>query len=78
MGVLDILFGRKRLKGAKLDRLFALSSARLTIESELGLRPAGVFAVVFKPLSSGEFARVVQEIDVLMGVGEHGLWSEGR
>ena len=78
MGVLDILFGRKRLKGPKLDRLFALSSARLTIESELGLRPAGVAAVVFKPLSAGEFARVEQEIDELLGVAAQGSGSEVR
>jgi hypothetical protein len=68
MGLTDVLFGRKRLKGAKLDKLFALSTAQITLETELGLKPAGVAAVCFKPLSAGEFARAEQEIDELLGV----------
>ena len=68
MGFTDVLFGRKKLKGAKLDRLFALSTAQITLETELELRPAGVAGIVFKPLSAGEFARAEQEIDELLGV----------
>jgi hypothetical protein len=68
VGFTDVLFGRKKLKGAKLDRLFALSTAQITLETELGLRPAGVGGIVFKPLSAGEFARAEQEIDELLGV----------
>jgi hypothetical protein len=68
MGFTDVLFGRKKLKGAKLDRLFALSAAQITLETELGLKPAGIAAVCFKPLSAGEFARAEQEIDELLGV----------
>ena len=69
MGLTDVLFGgRKRLKGAKLDKLFALSTAQVTLETELGLKPAGVAAVVSKPLSAGEFARAEQEIDELLSV----------
>ena len=36
----DVLFGRKKLKEAKGERLFALSTARVTLEVELGLKPA--------------------------------------
>lgn len=78
MGVLDVLLGRKRLKGAKLDRLFGLSTARITLEAELGLRPAGVAAVVSKPLSAGEFARAEREIDELLGVAAASSGSEVR
>ena len=67
MGVFDVLFGRKKLGGAKLDKLFALASAQVSLEAELGLRPAGVAAVVFKPLSAGEFARAETEIEELLG-----------
>ena len=42
VGLGDILFGQKKLKGAKLDKLFALSTAQVTLEAELGLQPAGV------------------------------------
>ena len=79
MGLTDVLFGgRKRLKGAKLDKLFALSTAQVTLETELGLRSAGVTAVMGKPLSAGEFARAEQEIDELLGVVAQTSGSEVR
>lgn len=78
MGFTDVLFGRKRLKGAKLDKLFALSTARITLEAELGLKPAGVAAVVSKPLSAGEFQRVEQEIDELLAVAAQTSGAEVR
>jgi hypothetical protein len=68
LGLTNILFGRKRLQGAKLDRLFAVTTAQITLQTELGLRPTGVAAVVAKPLSAGEFARVEREIDELVGI----------
>jgi hypothetical protein len=78
MGVFDVLFGKKKLKGAKLDKLFALSSAQVTLEAELGLRPAGVAAVVFKPLSAGEFARAESEIEELLGAVAQSSGSQVR
>ena len=78
LGLGDVLFGRKKLKGAKLDRLFALSTAQVTLETELGLRPAGAAGVVFKSLSAGEFMRAEQEIDELLGVVAQTSGSEVR
>ncbi len=37
------------------DRLFALTTAAVTLDTECSLKPAGVGAVIFKPLSAGEF-----------------------
>jgi hypothetical protein len=68
LGLRDVLFGRKQLKAAKSERLFALSTARVTLETELGLKPAGVAAVVFKPLSAGEFVRAENELQELLDV----------
>ena len=68
MGFTDILFGRKRLKDAASERLFAISTARITLESELGLKPAGVAALCFKPLSAGEFVRAENEMQQLLEV----------
>ena len=62
MGLADILLGRKKLKGPAQDRLFALSTARVTLDTELGLETAGSGGIVFKPLSAGEFMRAEQEI----------------
>jgi hypothetical protein len=78
MGLGDLLFGRKRLKGAKLDKLFALSTAHVTLRAELDLRSAGVAAVVFKPLSASEFARAERELDELLGVVARDSGSEVR
>jgi hypothetical protein len=78
VGLGNILFGRKKLAGAKLDKLFALSAAQVTLEAELGLRSSGVAAVVFKPLSAGEFARAEQEIDELLGVTAQSSGSQVR
>jgi hypothetical protein len=78
LGLADVLFGRKKLKGASLDKLFALSTAQITLESELGLKPAGAAAVVFKPLSAGEFTRAETEIDELLGVASRDSGSKVR
>ena len=78
MGFGDVLFGRKKLKGAKLEKLFALSTAQVTLESELGLKSSGAAAVVFKPLSAGEFARAEQELDELLSVAAQSSGSEVR
>jgi hypothetical protein len=66
MALRDSLFGRKKLAEPKDDRLFALSTATVTLETELGLKPAGVAAVTFKPLSSGDFARVDTDLESLL------------
>lgn len=66
MGFTDVLFGRKKLKPAAGDRLFALSTARVTLEVELGLKSAGAGGVVFKPLSAGEFVRAENELQELL------------
>jgi len=78
VGLGNILFGRKKLSGAKLDKLFALPSAAVTMDVELGLRTDGVAAVVFKPLSAGDFMRAEQEIDELLGVAARDSGSEVR
>ena len=66
MGLADVLLGRKKLKGAAGDRLFALSTAAVTLDTELGLRTAGAAGVVFKPLSAGEFVRAENELQELL------------
>jgi hypothetical protein len=66
VGIRDVLFGRKKLSEPREDRLFALATATVTLETELGLKPAGVAAVTFKPLSSGDFARVDTDVEQLV------------
>ncbi len=66
MGLLDVLLGRKKLKESRGDAIFALSTARVTLEVELGLKAAGAAAVCFKPLSAGEFAQAERELNELL------------
>jgi hypothetical protein len=66
LGLADVLFGRKKLKEAARERLFAISTARVTLDAELGLRPAGAAGVCFKSLSAGEFVRAENELQALL------------
>lgn len=66
MGLRDILSGRKKLPGPKDDRLFALTTAAVTLDVELGLKTAGAAAVSFKPQSSGEFKSAFDQVDQLV------------
>ena len=66
MGLGNILFGRKKLKPPAEDRLFALATACVTLDTELRLKPAGVAAVTYKSLSSGDFDRVETDVESLV------------
>jgi hypothetical protein len=66
VGLTDILFGRKKLKAPAQERLFAITTAAVSLDTECGLKPAGAGAVVFKPLSAGEFAQVERDVNELL------------
>jgi hypothetical protein len=66
MGLRDVLFGKKKLAGPAQERLFALSTAAITLNTELGLKTAGVGGVVFKPLSAGEFVRAENDLQQVL------------
>ena len=68
MGLGNVLFGRKKLKDASGERLFAISTARITLETELDLKSTGAAGVCFKPLSAGEFVRAENELQELLDV----------
>lgn len=68
MGLADVLFGRKKLKDAAGERLFAISTARITLEAELDLKSTSAAGVCFKPLSAGEFVRAENELQELLDV----------
>jgi hypothetical protein len=75
VGFLDVAFGRKRLKEASDERLFALSTAQVTLQTELGLTTAGAAAVVFKPMSAGEFMRAEEDMTSLLDTVAHSSGS---
>ena len=60
------IFGRKKLKEPAPDRIFAISTARITLQTELNLKPSGSAGVCFKPLSAGEFVRAENDLQQLV------------
>jgi hypothetical protein len=63
---LDALLGRSRPKQPKLDALFGVTAAAVTLEASLGLRPTGQAAVCFKPASGQGFAVASEELRGLL------------
>jgi hypothetical protein len=72
MGLFDALFGRRKVAGpAKADRLFAISTAYITLDTSFGVKPRGVSALVFQPLATGDFSQIVREMEeVVRSTGE--------
>ena len=66
MRFLDALLGRSSPKQPKLDALFAVPGAAITLEAGLGLRSTGSAAVCFKPASGEGFATASDELKGLL------------
>ncbi len=78
MKFLDTLLGRTQPKPSKLDALFALPSAAVTLEAGAGLRPTGRAAVAFKPASGQGFAEAGTELAPLLAMTAEQAGSELR
>jgi hypothetical protein len=80
LGLRDVLLGRKKLAKPAQERLFALTTAAVTLDVELGLKTAGVGGICFKPLSAGEFVRAESDIEQLLDsvAGESGSKLQRR
>ena len=59
MKFLDALLGRSKPVPARLDALFALPSAAVTLETEAGFVPSGQAGVCFKPVAEAAVASSV-------------------
>src|SRR3954451_16484770 len=71
MGFLDALLGKRKVKGPAPDRLFAITTAAIALETGPGIRTRGSAAIVFQPLATGDFAEIVSEMEeVVRGTGE--------
>lgn len=71
MGLLDILTGKRKLAKPAPDRLFAMSTAGVTLESEMSLKSTGKAAIVFQALSTADFDSIVADMEeVVRGTGE--------
>ena len=68
MGILDTLFGRQKPVPAGVERLFAMSTAQVAMETEQALTPAGTAAMCFKGIASGPFSQIQRDLDQLLNV----------
>jgi hypothetical protein len=62
MGLLDVLAGRRKLAKPAPDRLFALSTAYVTFQTELAISTRGVAGIVFQPLATADFEQIARDM----------------
>ena len=67
MGLFDALLGgRRKLSGPAPDRLFAMSTAYVQLETGLGIKPTGSAGLVFQPLGTADFESLMKETEELL------------
>ena len=63
MGFLDVLTGKRKLAKPAPDRLFAISTAYVTMDTGLGMSSRGAAAIVFQPLATADFESIVRDME---------------
>ena len=63
MGLLDVLTGKRKLAKPAPDRLFAISTAYVTMQTGLGMDARGAAAIVFQPLATADFDSIVRDME---------------
>jgi hypothetical protein len=63
VGLRDILWGRHQVKGPAPDKLFAITTAWVTLESGHSIAPAGRAAIVFQALATSEFEATIKDME---------------
>jgi hypothetical protein len=66
MGFLDSILGKTKLPEAKTDKLFAISTAAVTLETSLGYKADGLAGVCIKPMESSRYDAARAEIEDLL------------
>lgn len=63
MGLLDVLTGKRKLAKPAPDRLFAISTAYVTMQTSLDISSSGGAAIVFQSLQTADFATIVKDME---------------
>jgi hypothetical protein len=68
VGFLDALLGGRdrKLKAPAPDRLFAMTTAQITLDTGLDIKPRGVAGIVFQPLGTADFQQIVKGTEELI------------
>jgi hypothetical protein len=75
VGILDALFGRKRLPPSQTAKLGAIATAELTLSTELGATPSGSVGLAVKSVAASEFERVKNDLEQLLRTAGEDLGS---
>jgi hypothetical protein len=71
MGLFDALLGRSKVKGPAPDRMFAITTAAVALETGPGITTKGKAAIVFQPLATGDFEQIATEMEeIVRGAGD--------
>jgi hypothetical protein len=71
MGFMDALLGRRKTKASAPDRLFAITTAYVTLEAQHSITTQGAAAIVFQPLATGDFQQIVADVEeTVRGTGQ--------
>ncbi len=63
---LNSILGSTTLPRASLEKLFAISSASITMQSEFDLKPSSTAGICFKPIESSRYDSARTEIEELL------------
>ncbi|MDI3340600.1 MAG: hypothetical protein QJR03_08710 [Sphaerobacter sp.] len=72
----DALLGRSRPVPSKTERLFAISTAMVTLESQLGLKAIDRAGITFKPVESSYFERMSVDLNELLKISTQDTGSQ--
>jgi PspAB-like protein len=63
MGLLDVLTGKRKLAQPAPDRLFAMTTAYVTMQSGLEITSREAAAIVFQSLATADFTSIVRDME---------------
>jgi hypothetical protein len=66
VGLFDVITGRHQVKGPAPDRLFAISTAYVTLQAEHQIEPAGKAAIVFQALATSDFESTLRDMEAVV------------
>jgi hypothetical protein len=67
MGFLDVIRGKRDLKQPAPDRLFALTTAHVTLETGLGYKSRGSAGIVFQAVATADFQAILTDAQEVVG-----------
>jgi hypothetical protein len=78
VGFFDVITGKRKLAKPAPDRLFAMTTAYVTFDTELDLVSRGKAAIVFQALATSDFTRIVKDMEEVVKAtgGETGTTIE--